>query len=273
MTTGKQIVGWVIRIVAILVCVGAVGLCVVSAILSIMKLIKTYNTPASSYVQKTLTGFHTVPGIVFAGVDLSLHRCETFNFTSLDIEALNKRSKCDPMTFTIYSSTPPDNAAMMNSMPVMLKELQGEMSFMLLEGPKDWSNKETTSFHLSIPNELSGVWAIVHPDYEAVRDLFAVVSNSASSLEQRWDVARDLLIGYSANFVTPNYQAFYLMSKRIFKSFGEVDAIRIDMEIAILEQNETDLDLNLPRERSPSGYEHLELYYQWKDGNYMEGDK
>ena len=64
MTTGKQIVGWVIRIVAILVCVGAVGLCVVSAILSIMKLIKTYNTPASSYVQKTLTGFHAVPGLI-----------------------------------------------------------------------------------------------------------------------------------------------------------------------------------------------------------------
>ena len=58
----KQIFSWVLRAVAIIICVGAVLLCVVSALLSILKLVQTYNTPASRYVQKTLTGYHIAPG-------------------------------------------------------------------------------------------------------------------------------------------------------------------------------------------------------------------
>ena len=56
--------------------------------------------------------------------------------------------------------------------------------------------------------------------------------HSAVSLKEKWLSSGNLLTDYSANFVAPNYQSFFLMSKRVFKSFGKVEAVRIDMEVS-----------------------------------------
>ena len=58
----QQLKAWGIRTLTLFICVSAVGLCVVSAVLSILKLIETYNTPASSYVQLTSSGYYPEPG-------------------------------------------------------------------------------------------------------------------------------------------------------------------------------------------------------------------
>ena len=58
----QQLKAWGIRTLTLFICVAAVGLCVVSAVLSILKLIETYNTPASSYVQLTSSGYYPEPG-------------------------------------------------------------------------------------------------------------------------------------------------------------------------------------------------------------------
>ena len=112
-----------------------------------------------------VSNFRQFPGLVFVGQDMMLHLCEQFNFTTLDIESLNKKSRCDPISYTLDGKEM-TSEAIREQMPVMLKNLNDTLEFLLLKGPKDWSNKDTTRFHLSVPKNLTGVWVVIYHDYD-----------------------------------------------------------------------------------------------------------
>ena len=103
-------------------------------------------------------------GIIFVGQDMMLHLCEQFNFTTLDIDSLNKKSKCDPITYALEGREM-KNEDLRAKMPVLLKNLHDNLQFLLLSGPRDWSNKDTARFHLSIPKNLTGIWIVIYPNY------------------------------------------------------------------------------------------------------------
>ena len=59
----RKIQNVVFKTVALIIAVGVVGLCVVSAVLSIKKLLDTKDKPTSTYSQKLLGGPYLTPGI------------------------------------------------------------------------------------------------------------------------------------------------------------------------------------------------------------------
>ncbi|XP_075242123.1 uncharacterized protein LOC142336998 [Convolutriloba macropyga] len=253
---------------ALLVAVAVVVLCLISAILSIKKLLDTKDKPASTYQQKLHSGPYQTPGLIFLGEDIQLHSCTIFNFTSLNVDSHENVTDCPTKSFTLDDKSSLDQATL-QSLPEFLQDLHEVISLTLIPGPSDWETKETIQVHTSMPNSKAGIWVILHPDYKKVQHEFEEVGTAS----EKWSFTSSLILENSMNFASAQFRSFFLMSKQEFKSFGSLDAVRIDMEITLMEQNKTELDLLLGDERSPLHYVHMEAFYQWKDGYFMEGDQ
>ncbi|XP_075244410.1 uncharacterized protein LOC142338513 [Convolutriloba macropyga] len=268
----KTIFKWFRLLLQLVIVSGVVVLCIISAVLSFMKFIETSGQPASIYKPQKMTGPHEAPGLIFVGVDLELESCEMFNFTSLDINSLEKNETCDPVSIVLQPSDPL-TGEVASALPAFLtgaKQRGDTIQMHLVRGPSLWMYKQATTVHLTIPKTDTGTWGILHHKYtDAQADFETAILGTAS---ERWKLAEVLILGFSMNFVATNYQSVFLMSRQDFMEMGVTQATRTDMEISLLGMDEDALNDNIGQFAINATRAHMQALFQWKDGYYMEGD-
>ncbi|XP_063728789.1 uncharacterized protein LOC134856438, partial [Symsagittifera roscoffensis] len=265
--------------VYLVILLAVVAMCMLSAFMSISTLLQTKDIPATTYKQKKQTGPHKHTGIIFMAKGLDLITCETFNFTSLNIDELFKRPLCQERQFTLhyYDEIPFYLESSLHEMLQYVRKEQSQLTAVLIRGPADWGNKQTTIAHVTVPLDQAGTWSVIHPDFDELSDRFAASSFEGAMTHLKWELSQDLLDGgYSMNPVSSNFRTLFLMSENVFMNFGNVDAIRFEMEISLMESNKSALDRSV-RDRRGGGtdltqLQHIEVLYQWKDNYFMLGD-
>lgn len=258
-----------------LVLLGVVVLCLISAYISIVTLLETKDIPASSYAQFSEPQKYVNPGIIFMARGLQIRDCDVFNFTSLNIDELFKRKLCYEQQFTLNHY---DDISLLgvelHEVLQYVKDTKSELTVHLIKGPSDWSNKQTVMAHLTVPKDQSGAWGIIHPDYEQIANKFSASSFEGALPTVKWELVQDLLVNsFTTNLVPGNFRALFLMTKNEFKNFGVTDAVNFDMEISLMEINQTRLDMVVRAAGdNPRDFSQFEAIYQWKDNYFMQGD-
>ncbi|XP_063719713.1 uncharacterized protein LOC134846336 isoform X2 [Symsagittifera roscoffensis] len=268
----RRVFRWTRLLLQLIIVLGVVTLCLISAVLSFMKFIESSGQPASIYKPKKMDGPHVEPGMVFIGVDLDLITCELFNFTSLDLENLPKNETCDPMSMQLLSSDSLSGTTETSLPPFMTQEKESgsNLHMHLVRGPAQWMFKHASAIQLTVPITDTGTWGILVNKYDDAQLLFETALTG--SADDRWLLAADLILGNSMNFVSADYQTVFLMSKQDFKEFGSTQATRIDMEISLLGLDKSGMNEKIGQHESNATLAHVEALFQWKDGYIMEGD-
>ncbi|XP_075261329.1 uncharacterized protein LOC142353024 [Convolutriloba macropyga] len=274
----KKTVKMVKFVLYLVILLAVVAMCIFSAFMSIITLLQTKDIPATTYKQEKQQGNHKYTGIIFMAKGLNLISCKTFNFTSLNIDELFKRERCNEKHFTLhyYDVIDSELEGQLHEMLRYIRREQSQLTVVLVKGPADWSNKQTTISHITVPMDQSGAWGIIHPDYDQLSDQFAASSFPGAMTHLKWDLTQNLLVdGFSMNLISSNFRTLFLMSENIFMDFGNIDAIRFELEISLMESNETALDIDASIRKPDiqlTQVQHIEALYQWKDNFYMEGD-
>ena len=124
--------------------------------------------------------------------------------------------RCQERQFTLhyYDEIPFYLESSLHEMLQYVRKEQSQLTAVLIRGPADWGNKQTTIAHVTVPLDQAGTWSVIHPDFDELSDRYAYcivhkISNwlSEGKYYNRWAFNFWLQV---LQFFASNFAVFFL---------------------------------------------------------------
>ncbi|XP_075253659.1 uncharacterized protein LOC142345480 [Convolutriloba macropyga] len=150
-----------------------------------------------------------------------------------------------------------DVNTVMQSQPGLANQDNEPLKLIIMKGPSEYQQRDFLYASLRPASTETGVWATLHHNYDQLIHKF----NSMDKFS---------FLGYIVGefrwaFLAREFRSFNFMTKTEYKIDGTPDDISIRQEVSMSKINMSD-----PKQ---SDYRPVEVYYSWKDGYQIEGNK